>query len=433
MKKYKTGMMLLCVIFIVVIMVHWLPDEARALKIRKGVESENEKGEKKVPDTGEIDSGSDIRVLIMTDGYQDIVHPEVRLSSSSGLEITYGEEKEEYAAGEVLTITPDDARFQQGNIRVGSQEGPVIVNSLKRGYGTPEYDGIIELRTSAGKIVVINELPVESYLCKVVPSEMPASYELEALKAQAVCARSFAFRQMESYGYPEYEAHVNDSTDYQVYGNSKPQEATINAVAETSGETVRQNGEVVTTYYYSTSCGTTTDIQAWGTKPSDQNAYLRSVDVKGKDGDYEKALPWYKWSAKVSVEEMSRAVSNNVKKDIGTIESLEVTKRGPGNVAVEIRAVGDKGDITVETENKIRTALAGNYQIEKQDGSKSDCAKLLPSAFITIKKSEDTFIIEGGGFGHGIGMSQNGANEMAKQGKNYKEILQLFYQGVTIE
>ena len=71
---------------------------------------------------------------------------------------------------------------------------------------------------------MINELSMESYLCGVVPSEMPASYELEALKAQAVCARSYARRQMESYGYPEYEAHVNDSTDFQVYNNSQPQE-----------------------------------------------------------------------------------------------------------------------------------------------------------------------------------------------------------------
>lgn len=59
-------------------------------------------------------------------------------------------------------------------------------------------------------------------------------------------------------------------------------------------------------------------------------------------------------------------------------------------------------------------------------------SKLLPSAFFTINKSGDTFVIQGGGFGHGIGMSQTGANEMAKCGKNYQEILTFFYQGVTI-
>ena len=67
---------------------------------------------------------------------------------------------------------------------------------------------------------MVNELPLENYLCKVVPSEMPASYQKEALKAQAICARSYAYRQIMDYAYPEYQAHVNDSTDYQVYNNS---------------------------------------------------------------------------------------------------------------------------------------------------------------------------------------------------------------------
>ena len=71
--------------------------------------------------------------------------------------------------------------------------------------------------------------------------------------------------------------------------------------------------------------------------------------------------------------------------------------------------------------------------ITRQDGTETDSSALLPSAFFTIEKSGDTFLIKGGGFGHGIGMSQNGANEMAKNGKDYKEILALFFQGVTIE
>ena len=101
---------------------------------------------------------------------------------------------------------------------------------------------------------------------------------------------------------------------------------------------------------------------------------------------------------------------------------------------MEIKATGDKGSVKVKTENKIRKALGGSgYKIEKQDGTKTDSRELLPSAFFTIEKSGDAFVIKGGGFGHGIGMSQTGANEMAKQGKNYKEILTLFYRGVNVE
>lgn len=427
---------ILCSAFLVVLAAHWLPDQARELKIRLGAEKENSEGktsgefrEEPKPD---IRDNPDIRVLLMTDGYRDIVHSEVSLSAKNGLTLRYGNETEEYGA-DTVTIRPDDARFQQGNIQIQAKEGSITLESLNRGCGTPEYDGMIELRTTAEGIVIINELPVESYLCRVVPSEMPADYELEALKAQAVCARSFAFRQMESYGYPEYEAHVNDSTDYQVYGNSKPRESSTKAVAETGGETVQYGGSIVTTYYYSTSCGNTTSVEAWGTQPSESNAYLQSVDVAGKDGDYEKELPWYKWKAEVPVESMAESIGSFTGKDIGALHTVEITKRGPGDVAVQITATGDKGSVTVETENKIRTALAGNYEIERQDGSRSKCSRLLPSAFITIEKSGNTFIINGGGFGHGIGMSQNGANEMAKQGKNYKEILKLFYQGVTIE
>lgn len=427
---------ILCSAFLVVLAAHWLPDQARGLKIRLGVEKENSEGkgfdklqEEAKPD---IKDNPDIRVLLMTDGYRDIVHSEVSLSAESGYTLTYGNETEEHGS-EAVTVRPDDVRFQQGNIQIQAKEGSVTLESLTRGCGTPEYDGIIELRTTAEGIVIINQLPVESYLCRVVPSEMPSDYELEALKAQAVCARSFAFRQMESYAYPEYEAHVNDSTDFQVYGNSKPQEASTKAVAETGGETVQYGGNIVTTYYYSTSCGNTTSVEAWGTQPSDSNAYLRSVEVAGKDGDYEKELPWYKWKAEAPVQTVEESISRFTGKDIGTLHTVEVTGRGPGDVAIQITATGDKGSVTVETENKIRTALAGDYEIERQDGSKSKCSKLLPSAFITIEKSGNTFVISGGGFGHGIGMSQNGANQMAKQGKNYREILKLFYQGVTIE
>ena len=175
-------------------------------------------------------------------------------------------------------------------------------------------------------------------------------------------------------------------------------------------------------------------MEARGTKPSRKNAYLQSVNVCDEDGDYEKDLPWYEWKATIPVETLSNLIGLNTGKDIGTLKSIKVTKRGPGDIALKIKAVGEKGSVEVETENKIRAALGGSgYKIEKQDGTVVESSKLLPSAFFTIKKAGDTFVIEGGGYGHGIGMSQNGANEMAKEGKDYKEILKLFYQGTTIE
>ena len=95
---------------------------------------------------------------------------------------------------------------------------------------------------------------------------------------------------------------------------------------------------------------------------------------------------------------------------------------------------GTTKTITVETENKIRAALGGSgYEIQKQDGKVIQSTKLLPSAFFTIEKNGKSYIIEGGGYGHGIGMSQNGANEIAKTGKTYEQILQFFYSGTQVK
>lgn len=426
-KQLYYGMAVLIILFVVVGLMAAL----------KGTHEEKEEENKKPGKISEkaqvLVQNPDIRVLLMTDGYQNTVHPGVTLTSASGLVISYGEKSEECGNSEGFTIAPDDARFQEGAVRVRAKKGEVTVSSLNRGYGNPSYEGVIELRTTAEGIAMINELPLESYLCKVVPSEMPSSYELEALKAQAVCARSYAYRQMEGYGYPEYEAHVDDSTAYQVYGNSAPSERTKEAVAQTAGEVVCCDGQIVTTYYYSTSCGRTTNTQAWGTAQSDANRYLASVEVKGEEGDYERELPWYRWEAAVPVQTLSNLIGLNTGTDVGTLQSIDVLENGPGGVVVKIEAKGDKGSVIVETENKIRRALGGSgYQIKKQDGTEVNSGVLLPSAFFTIEKTGDTFLIHGGGYGHGIGMSQNGANEMAKCGKDYKEILTLFYQEVTI-
>lgn len=407
-------------------------------KIRRGEKrggvKEEQKEEKEERPEIEVNNPN-IRVLIMTNGYTNIVHPVVEMSSGGGLCIAFGEEQQETEAGQIISFAPDDPRFQSGNIRVSAKDGgEITINSIQRGYGSPSYAGILELRTTAEGIVIINELPVETYLCKVVPSEMPGSFELEALKAQAVCARSYAYQQMQDYRYPEYEAHVNDSTDFQVYGNSQAQETTNQAVAETGGQVVRYQGRIVTTYYYSTSCGKTAGLEAWGTAPNEENQYLQSVEVRDEQGDYEAGLPWYRWEARIPAGTLSNLISQNTGTGIGSLQSVEVTKSGAGGIALQICAVGDQGSVTIDTENKIRKALGGSgYEIVKQDGTRSASSALLPSAFFTIQREGDVFVISGGGFGHGIGMSQSGANEMAKKGKSYIDILTLFFRDVTVE
>lgn len=394
-----------------------------------------------------------IRAVIKTSGFQGIVHPRVEVSSQMGLIVSHKTQTEDkqaggnnsktsvkcqtYSAGETVRLAPDDPRFQSGTIWIEPKDAAdrITINSLTRGYGTPSYRGKLELFSTAEGIVIVNEVPLEEYLYAVVPSEMPASYEAEALKCQAVCARSYAHCQMLAFGYPEYSAHVDDSVSYQVYGNSKEHEATIKAVQETTGQRLWHQNQVVKTYYYSTSCGHSTSIEAWGSSLTDANQYLKGVSICNEEGkSYEEKLPWYRWKATVPEKTLSNLIELNTGKEIGTLQNVSVTKQGVGGVALQIVATGSKGKVTVDTENKIRSALGGNgYEITKQDGTIVKSTKLLPSAFFTIAKTGGKYIIEGGGYGHGIGMSQNGANEMAKAGKTYDEILQFFYPGTEVK
>ena len=396
----------------------------------------NEPEEKK-EDTGNEDAekrteGKNIRILLKTDGYRGICHSKVQLYAKKGLSVSYGDQTE--AVNGKITLAPDDARFQSGVVAVkNSENGKVKITSLNRGCGHPSYNGTLYLYSTPEGIVIVNELPLEQYLYGVVPSEMPSSYETEALKAQAVCARSFAYMHLDSYAYEDYQANMDDTTSFQVYANSSYAKSANQAVKETKGQMVWYEGEIIQAYYYSTSCGKTASAAVWGSDMKKKCPYLKSVAVSDGDEDYEKDLPWYQWSARISGELLSNLLSQYAGKSLGTIQSIKITKRDKGGAAITMKVSGSGGNLTVKTENKIRKALGGSgYKIQKNDGSYADSSELLPSAFIEIAKDGSDYVITGGGFGHGIGMSQNGANEMARCGKNYIEILQKFYSGVEV-
>ncbi len=141
-----------------------------------------------------------------------------------------------------------------------------------------EYRGEMEVIETKEGFVFINELPLEEYLYSVVPSEMPASYPKEALKAQAICARTYAYLHILSPGYPAWNAHVDDTTTYQVYHNVEEQESTTQAVQETQGIVLLAPDKtgLAQTYYYSTSCGFGSDAHVWRTKYADEYPYLQA-------------------------------------------------------------------------------------------------------------------------------------------------------------
>lgn len=442
-----------------------------------------------------------IRVLLMTADYGSLLHESLTVTSDADFRICYGENlasEELHSAGETVTLEPDSVYFEDGRIRIEPTvlSGRVILPEVKRSEEIAGYRGTLEVAARDGMLAVINELPLEEYLYSVVPSEMPASYGAEALKAQAVCARTYAYLHMEHAAYPTYGAHVDDSTSYQVYNNIRERETTTTAVKETYGQLLHTaDGDLTETYYYSTSCGVGSDALVWKTEHASKLDYLqareitisamddvlndraesggaslaetlRSEDafadfITSRDNDaLEAQEPWYRWTytvKKADAELISQRLTarfasqpeqvltlnagdyvSREPEPFEEILSMGIVKRGAGGVADELLLETDSGTYKIISENAIRTVLCnGETQVVRQDGSRVSMPNLVPSGFfiLTVDKQDETVVgyrLTGGGFGHGAGMSQNAAKAMAAQGYSYTDILTFFYDDCTI-
>ena len=399
-----------------------------------------------------------IRVLLMDTGFKSVFHASADLVLGSGADLEYENAKgkmvgERLEAGTQLTVGPDSPYLEYGRMIITPDEPEAItIRSIERSQGTPVYSGSLEIKGTPEGLVLVNDLFLEDYLTKVVPSEMPPSYEKEALKAQAVCARTYAYRQIQGNTYSQYGAHVDDSTNFQVYNNTSANDKSTQAVKETYGKMLFYEDKPIEAFYFSTSCGRTADAGVWGTD-SGKYPYLRAVEVKeggkslGKEDNdgfesyikredviaYDTSYPMFRWQTDLPDDVASAQISG-----AGQIQDMTVTDRGPGGIAGELTVTGTDGTVTIKGQSAIRSALGNpSLIITKKDGGTMTGSATLPSAFIAIEKrtGEDgslSFHIYGGGFGHGVGMSQNGAQGMAKTGKGYKQILDFFYHGTEL-
>lgn len=397
-----------------------------------------------------------IRVLIMNEDFKGANHEAVTISSAGRITVTQGEQRQELAAGEEFNLNKGDDRINNGRIILEPESGyELAFTSIKRSGRTPYYGGRLECVGTEDGIVVINELYLEDYLKKVVPSEMPPEYEKEALKAQAVCARTYAYIQMQGNNYSQFGAHVDDSTNFQVYNNVDTDIRTEAAVLETYGKLLLYDGNPIPAYYFSTSCGTTTDTAIWGSDP-EKTPYLKSIGlqpgkkalklnseeafsafIKNKDySSYDSAYLLYRWQ----VTTTDSILTDNIG-GVGKVLNIQVTGRGAGGVASSLLVTGSEGEKTISRQDNIRSALGDERLtlIQKNGKESSQKWSSLPSGFLTIESmgtneaGEKVFRIYGGGYGHGVGMSQNGAQGMAKAGMSCEEILKFFYDGVTVE
>lgn len=395
-----------------------------------------------------------IRVIIKTSGFRDIFFNEAVFCADSGMIVETGEESYETAPGETVVFNPDTEDFNEGRIKLIPKSGEIQFQSVNRGIGTPSYGGTIEVLLYDEGIVVVNEVGIEDYLKKVVPSEMPSGFNLEALKCQAVCARSYAYTELSNNYYSAYGAHIDDSIQFQVYNNSQRAESTDTAVDETAGQVLSYNGEVVKTYYYSTSCGSTTDVTLWGNTTENYPYFVAEcvggVDrgltltvesefntfIKGEnEADYDYDCTLYRWSMEESVKEISEGFARSTGKNVGNIKDIEVLERVNGGAAVKVKVTGDKGETVIDSESAIRAAF-GNANVDMNTKSGTTRYANLPSTFCVFEKVTEGkkltgFKITGGGYGHGIGMSQNAANKMAES-MTYAQILEFFYRGTTL-
>lgn len=434
-----------------------------------------------------------IRVLIKASDYKGSFHESPVVTADTGFAVTYygaaGERlTESFQAGEEIEFGSDSPYLAGGRVSVRPDvlTGKVILKNVKRSQGTPAYRGCIELLKAEEGIVVINEVLLEEYLYSVVPSEMPSRYPSEALKAQAICARTYAYGHMERAGFPQYGAHVDDSTTYQVYNNIREQESTTTAVKETFGQLLYTGeGTLAGTYYYSTSCGVGSNANVWKTESAASITYLtaRSINksaaeeslgeklrdedafydfITSRDeNDFEAGEAWYRWTYEVKdidedviLERLKTRYKANSKQiltledgeyvskpveSLGELRNLEVVSRGAGGTADEMVVEGTKNTYKVITGHNIRCVLNnGESKVVRQDGSKVSSPSLLPSSFLVIevdKKGDSVtkYKLVGGGFGHGVGMSQNGAKEMAKCGYTAWDILTFFYQDCVLK
>ena len=400
------------------------------------------------------DAADRIRVLIMGNGFESRYHEKIEITCPGSIKKIQGDSETMLDPASVISVTSGDGTCSERLILEPQDGSELTVNSLVRAQGTPSYGGRLEILDTENGLVLVNEIDMEAYLKKVIPSEMPSSYEKEALKAQAVCARTYAFMQSRSNSYSEYGAQIDDSTQFQVYNNVDPDEKTAQAVQETYGKMLYYNENPITAYYFSTSCGTTTNAAIWDSDPED-TPYLRCLSlqtarsrlsfaseeafasfIKKKNFPaYDASYPLYRWNFKTNGTIIASHVGG-----VGKITGVSVTERGPGGVAMKLLVKGSEGETTISGQNAIRSALGdASLTLTLMDGKTSDGWSLLPSGFLAIEETGtdeqgvEQFRVYGGGYGHGVGMSQNGAQGMAKAGMGYEEILKYFYDGVTIE
>lgn len=283
-------------------------------------------------------------------------------------------------------------------------------NEIKKGKPDKNMNQAVAVYRSAKKTV--DKLPLESYIIGVVAAEMPADFEMEALKAQALTARTYIISQLSKSGEGGLPggADVSDTVQHQVYMDDEDMKQAWGkdykwklkrikeAVASTEGQILTYHNKPITASFFSTSNGYTENAEDYW---KNEIPYLKSVP-----SPWDKESPKFEGRKVISVSDFEAKLGIKLKSDgdIGTI-----TARTPGKRIGKITIAGKE--------------FTGREVREKLDLRSSD--------FTWMQKGSQ-IVITTKGYGHGVGMSQYGANGMAMEGKNFKQIVSYYYNGVEV-
>ena len=336
-----------------------------------------------------------------------------------------------------VTVSRNKVKFEAGgnstediSREFNSDEGGCLaVAADTKTLGKACYPGSILSRNTNGKLDAINSVDVEDYLRGVVPYEIGKldSSRIEALKAQAVAARTYAYKHFnsrESVGFDVYA----DTKDQVYKGLESATPLTDAAVKATAGVVMTYGGEFIIAYYHSTCGGITETLATWNRADL---PYLKSVPDRRPNGkpwcDESSYTTWERRFADKKIVKLFKANASEAKAtfssangaDFKKIKSIKIKDKLKSGRIMTLRVETDKGHFDVLTD---RTRW-----LFKKAGT------ILPSSFFTVKKEGREWVLTGTGFGHGVGMCQMGVRARAQAGQSYQEILSHYYQGITLE
>lgn len=281
------------------------------------------------------------------------------------------------------------------------QAGELWIEPKGGGYvwiGDRWYRGRTQLKQGGSGILAINHVDLEQYLYSVVGAEAIPSWPLEALKAQAVAARTYALKKRAENASKPYD--LDTTTASQVYKGLNSEYSTTHAAVDgTASQVMTYNGNVILAVFHSSSGGHTENVEdVW----SQTLPYLRGVE------DYDQSAPVYQWGKNISAQQLGQLIGG-----VGTVQQMVAQRATPQGRVITMKVVGDRGTKNISGE-QLRNLLD------------------LRSTLISATVQDGNVYIYGKGFGHGVGMSQWGANGLAAQGINYQQILGHYYRNASI-